>query len=82
MYVYWVDTLEHVIFFGSVIALSKLAGPKLRDFLDSEVVNEENKSKESFGSNLKRIIFLGFIFFNELKTHFLYFLFKKLMINF
>ncbi len=58
MYVYWVDTLEHLVFLGSVIGISKLVGPKLRNFLDEQVEKEEKALQNVFGANLKRNIYI------------------------
>lgn len=55
IYVYWVDSLEHIVFFTVVAMLSKVAGPKIAAFLDGGVATEENRIKSSLESSLKGI---------------------------
>ena len=69
MYVYWVDTLEHIIFFGTVIGLTKVFGPKIRKLLDDQVDKNETALKESFGANLKSKLFHFFFLRQRLKIN-------------
>jgi F-type H+-transporting ATPase subunit b len=55
IYVYWVDSLEHIVFFSVVVMLSKVAGPKIAAMLDKNVDAEEKRIKTSLESSLKGI---------------------------
>lgn len=79
MYVYWVDTLEHIVFLGVIIGASKILGPKISKYLDSEVEKNEQELKNSFNVGLK-----GILLFNiKLRVHrrFKVFLFLPLYSN-
>ena len=54
VYVYWVDTLEHIVFFGLVIAAAKKVGPTVAAYLDKESDAADQKIKSAFETNLKR----------------------------
>ena len=58
MYVYWVDTLEHIVFFGLVIGISKKFGPTIAAYLDKEVEKSDEAIQSVFKTNLKRIYYL------------------------
>lgn len=43
IFVYWADTAEHLVFLGAIIAISKMYGKQVGEFLDKEA-DKQNKA--------------------------------------
>ncbi len=62
-FVPWVDTPEHLVFLGALIAFSKIYAPKISEILDKKIKESDDAYVQELNDSTKRNIFEIFALF-------------------